>query len=1095
MDAYRHHLRLPGLICALMLAALVWTGAAQATTLPFGFEESTMVSGLDQPTAVAWTPDGRMLIAEKPGLVRVVNAAGQLQSAPLLDISDHVNSYWDRGLLGLAVDASFASNHYVYLLYTWEGNPLDNTTAKSSRLTRITLNNDNTVSAETALLGKSVTQPCPPASNTSDCIASDSPSHSIGTVRSDPADGTLWVGSGDGSSWAGVDTLAFRTYDESGYNGKIMHIDRNGNGLPSHPFCPSDSDLTHVCTKIHSKGFRNPFRFMLRPGTGPMVADVGWGSWEEINFLPAAGGKNYGWPCYEGVGHAAGYDADSRCSGSGGEYSREGGANADTSPNYYYPHDASDAGAIIGGPTYSGAGYPTDYTGSIFYGDYAQGIMGRLVPNGSGGYTNQAFGTGFTGVDLESAPGNGDLVYADIVNQEIRRITFPQTTGEVDYAAGKPTTSSSNENSSLGPEKAVDSDSNTRWSSDWKDNQWWQVDLGASRSIDAVELNWENAYASHYTVSTSTDGSNFTVAADETISQSGLHTTNFTARTARYVRVTGITRSTIFGSSFWDARVLGPVQAPPSGDLARGKATTSSSNENASLGPDQAVDGNSATRWSSAWADNQWWQVDLGATKTVDTVELNWENAYASHYTIGTSTDGTNFTTVADEFIASSGPHASVFTPRSARYVRVTGVTRSTIFGSSFWDAKVTGPSTTNQAPDAVATATPATGPPPLAVAFKGDQSTDPDGDALTYDWDFGDGTTHATTANPSHTYSASGSYTAKLIVNDGRGGSDTANATVTVGNSPPVPTITAPAAGFKYRDGVSVSLSGSGTDPEDGNLAGSKLSWHVVAHHNTHTHDLGTFTGATASFTPLVDHDADTWYDVILTATDSAGATGTKNVRIDPQTVTLTINSSTPGAPVSYAGFNQTTPFTTQSAIGFATSVSANDSFVTGTNTLWLFNSWSDSGARLHNVTIPATNLTLTANYKEDKAAGKATSASTVEATGLEPGKAVDNNSTTRWSSQFLNNQWWQVDLGRARAVDTVSLNWEVAYASKYDIQTSTNGTTWTTAATVNITAAGWKTTTFTSRSARYVRVANPTRATIFGISFWDARVQGAAD
>src|SRR4051812_14151057 len=203
MDASRHHFRLPGLICALLLACLAWAVPAGATTLPFGFEEQTMVSGLDQPTAVAWTPDGRMLIAEKPGLVRVVDAAGQLQSAPLLDISDHVNSYWDRGLLGLTVDASFTSNHYVYLLYTWEGNPLNSTGEKSSRLTRVTLNDNNTVSAETVLVGKSTAQPCPAASNTSDCIASNSPSHSIGTVRSDPTDGTLWLGSGDGASWAG----------------------------------------------------------------------------------------------------------------------------------------------------------------------------------------------------------------------------------------------------------------------------------------------------------------------------------------------------------------------------------------------------------------------------------------------------------------------------------------------------------------------------------------------------------------------------------------------------------------------------------------------------------------------------------------------------------------------------------------------------------------------------------------------------------------------------------------------------------------------------------------------------------------------------
>src|SRR4249919_1007963 len=151
MDAHRRHLRIAGPVSLLALLVVLWAACAApagATSLPFGFEESTVASGLDQPTAVAWTPDGRMLVTEKPGRVRLMTAGGQLLPNPIIDISDHVNSYWDRGLLGIAVDASFASNHYVYLLYTWDANPLNSTGPKSSRLTRVTLADDNTVSAE-----------------------------------------------------------------------------------------------------------------------------------------------------------------------------------------------------------------------------------------------------------------------------------------------------------------------------------------------------------------------------------------------------------------------------------------------------------------------------------------------------------------------------------------------------------------------------------------------------------------------------------------------------------------------------------------------------------------------------------------------------------------------------------------------------------------------------------------------------------------------------------------------------------------------------------------------------------------------------------
>ena len=95
---------------------------------------------------------------------------------------------------------------------------------------------------------------------------------------------------------------------------------------------------------------------------------------------------------------------------------------------------------------------------------------------------------------------------------------------------------------------------------------------------------------------------------------------------------------------------------------------------------------------SSAFADNQWWQVDLGSTRKVSKVELNWEAAYASRYKILTSTDGTTFTEAVDVSITSPGLKTATFPARAARYVRVQGVTRATQYGISFWDARVFGP-------------------------------------------------------------------------------------------------------------------------------------------------------------------------------------------------------------------------------------------------------------------------------------------------------------------------------------------------------------------------------------------------------------------
>ena len=115
------------------------------------------------------------------------------------------------------------------------------------------------------------------------------------------------------------------------------------------------------------------------------------------------------------------------------------------------------------------------------------------------------------------------------------------------------------------------------------------------------------------------------------------------------------------------------------------------------------------------------------------------------------------------------------------------------------------------------------------------------------------------------------------------------------------------------------------------------------------------------------------------------------------------------------------------------------------------------------------------------------------METPAFTPDKAVDGSSTTRWSSQHIDNQWWQVDLGSVRQMTKVELNWEAAYPSRYKILTSTDGTTFTEAADVSIASPGLKTATFPARSARYVRIQGITRGTPWGISFWDARVFGS--
>ena len=116
-------------------------------------------------------------------------------------------------------------------------------------------------------------------------------------------------------------------------------------------------------------------------------------------------------------------------------------------------------------------------------------------------------------------------------------------------------------------------------------------------------------------------------------------------------------------------------------------------------------------------------------------------------------------------------------------------------------------------------------------------------------------------------------------------------------------------------------------------------------------------------------------------------------------------------------------------------------------------------------------------------------------DASAWGPGNAVDGDEFTRWSSEREDDQHWQVDLGRVRSVDRVQIDWEAAFASRYQILTSLDGTTWTVAGETTQSSEGVRTTTFSTRPARYVRVLGSERGTHYGISFFDARVFGPAD
>ena len=262
-----------------------------------------------------------------------------------------------------------------------------------------------------------------------------------------------------------------------------------------------------------------------------------------------------------------------------------------------------------------------------------------------------------------------------------------------------------------------------------------------------------------------------------------------------------------------------------------------------------------------------------------------------------------------------------------------------------------------NQAPNAVIQATPLSGPLPLSVIFDGRASSDPNaGDTLTYSWDlngdgfFGD----ALTAQTSYTYTQAKLYNVQLKVMDNQGAFDVVRVVISAGNSQPTAFIDTSTASTQWQVGQSMTFSGHATDPDQGTLPASALSWEMILHHcssNSHTHPIESSTGVTTASFTVPDHGYYSYLEIKLTVTDAGGLTDTKSVFLDPQTVTLNFASTPSGLQQVVGSSSDPTPFTKTVILGSANSVSAVTPQTLG-SIPYYFASWSDGGNQSHLIT-----------------------------------------------------------------------------------------------------------------------------------------------
>lgn len=294
---------------------------------------------------------------------------GALLSAPFVSLT--VNSFGERGLLGVTFDPNFATNQFVYVYYT------ATTPAIHNRVSRFTANGD------VALAGSEVV--VLDLNNLSGAT-----NHNGGAIHFGP-DGKLYIAVGENANAANAQTL-------SNLLGKMLRINVDGT-------IPSDNPFFNTATgnnrAIWALGLRNPYTFAFQSGTGRMfINDVGQNAWEEINVGQA--GANYGWPNCEGA-----------CS------------SGFVNPLFAYPHSGGNTTgcAITGGAFYNPTTnqFPAPYAGTFFFADFCSGWIKRIDPI-TGALTD--FATGIANpVDLQVSA-DGSLYYLERGGGRVVRVRF-----------------------------------------------------------------------------------------------------------------------------------------------------------------------------------------------------------------------------------------------------------------------------------------------------------------------------------------------------------------------------------------------------------------------------------------------------------------------------------------------------------------------------------------------------------------------------------------------------------------------------------------------------------------------------------------------
>lgn len=354
------------LLCSVAVLAMTMLTAphqSHAAGVPVGFVDRQVASGFASTTAMSILPDGRVLVLEQNGVVRMVKGDALLDAG--FYTVQNVDTFSERGCLGVTSDPSFAVNQYVYFYCTVKTGG-----ASRNRVLRVTAAGDS----------------ASPASEQTILDLPEVPAgvqwHMGGPLRFG-LDGKLYVGVGGHEDLRPDPLEASFSQNLASPFGKLLRINPDGSFPSDNPFynTPGAYQGNFVF------GLRNPYALDVQPGTGAIyINDVGAGSFEEINI--AVAGANYAWPIHEGR------TQDMRFTNAVYEYGRETGC------------------AITGGTFYNpvSAQFPSAYLGKYLFADYCGGWIRVLDPANPGAMPEEfAAGIG-SPVALATAP-DGSVYY------------------------------------------------------------------------------------------------------------------------------------------------------------------------------------------------------------------------------------------------------------------------------------------------------------------------------------------------------------------------------------------------------------------------------------------------------------------------------------------------------------------------------------------------------------------------------------------------------------------------------------------------------------------------------------------------------------